>query len=52
MAQALSASEATHDEGARSLLLPEGLPEQLVNRLGYSLLATSKPALASLSRRR
>ena len=44
VAQALLESEAIYAQGARSLLLPEDLPERFVNRLGYSLLRS--PALA------
>jgi predicted alpha/beta superfamily hydrolase len=44
VAQALLESEAMYAEGARSLLLPEELPERFVNRLGYALLRS--PALA------
>jgi hypothetical protein len=44
---ALSASEASYATGARSLLLPDALPEPVLNRLGYRLLGKSKnPALA------
>jgi predicted alpha/beta superfamily hydrolase len=44
---ALSASEASYAKGARSLLLPDALPEAAVNRLGYRVLGRSKnPALA------
>jgi tetratricopeptide (TPR) repeat protein len=44
---ALSASEASYAMGARSLLLPDALPEPAVNRLGYRVLGRSKnPALA------
>ncbi|HTD61081.1 MAG TPA: alpha/beta hydrolase-fold protein [Gemmatimonadaceae bacterium] len=44
---ALSASEASYAKGARSLSLPEVLPEPVINRLGYRVLGRSKnPALA------
>jgi predicted alpha/beta superfamily hydrolase len=44
---ALSASEASYAKGARSLLLPDALPEPVINRLGYRVLGRSKnPALA------
>jgi predicted alpha/beta superfamily hydrolase len=44
---ALSASEASYAKGARSLLLPDALPERAVNRLGYRVLGGSKnPRLA------
>jgi predicted alpha/beta superfamily hydrolase len=50
--QALAAAEKAYGEGARSLLLPESLPERLVNRLGYQLLESGKAALANIVFRR
>jgi predicted alpha/beta superfamily hydrolase len=42
----LRSSEQAYAEAARSLHLPEQLPELLVNRLGYRLLNNGKAALA------
>ena len=46
--RALAASEAMYADSARLLLLPERLPERVVNRLGYFALRTLEHAALSI----
>jgi uncharacterized protein len=43
---ALNASATRYAAAARKLGLPEGLPERMINRLGYTLMNNKQPRLA------
>jgi uncharacterized protein len=44
--QALRSSESEYGVAARTLGLPERLPERIINRLGYTLMNNKQPRLA------